>query len=64
MNGQKFLGYAFAGGLLLLLADVAPGIAMGTAGLILLAATLNNAGQLTAAANFVQQYTGTQKKGQ
>lgn len=58
MNGQKILGYAVAGGILLLVADVAPGIAVGTAALIALAATLQHASQLQAGAKFISQATG------
>jgi hypothetical protein len=46
LNGQKLVGYAVAGGVLLLLADVSPRLAVGSTGLILLYAVLSHGGQL------------------
>lgn len=59
LNGQKMLGYGVAGSILLVLADVAPRLAVGTAGLILLATVLTHGEQLTTLAGWISQSTGT-----
>lgn len=56
---QKLLGYAVAGGILLVIADVAPTLAVGTASLILLGVALNKGTQLTALSKFISQTTGS-----
>lgn len=58
LTGQKLLGYAVAGGILLILADISPKIAVGTTGLMLLAVGLSHANQLTNAANWIGSATG------
>lgn len=59
LNGTKLLGYAVAGGILLVLADVAPKVAVGTTGLILLAVGLSHSDQLYQLSNWIGQTTGT-----
>lgn len=64
LNGQKLLGYGVAGGILLLLADVAPKVAVGTTGLILLTVALSHANQLGTLAKWIGTATGNTQKGQ
>jgi len=59
LNGQKLLGYGVAGGILLILADVSPKVAVGTTGLILLAVGLSHADQFTTLAGWISSATGT-----
>lgn len=54
---QKLVGYAVAGGILLLIADVAPTVAAGTAGLILFGVVLTHSDQLTVVSKWIQQAT-------
>lgn len=54
---MKALAYCLAGGILLLIADVAPRVAVGTTGLILLGVALTHADQLDQLAQFIQQGT-------
>lgn len=59
LNGTKLLGYGIAGGILLILADTAPKVAVGTSGLILLAVALSHANQFTVLAKWISSATGT-----
>lgn len=59
LTGQKLIGYAVAGGILLILADISPKVAIGTTGLILLAVGLSHANQFTTLANWIKNATGT-----
>lgn len=59
LNGQKLVGYAVAGGILLVLADLAPKVAVGTSALMLLAVGLTHADQFTTLANWVSSATST-----
>lgn len=59
LTGPKLLGYAVAGGILLILADVSPKIAVNTTGLILLAVALSHANQFTTLAGWISTATGT-----
>jgi hypothetical protein len=64
LNGQKIVGYAVAGGVLLLLADVSPRLAVGTTGLILLYAVLAHSDQLGVLAKWIGTSTSSkQSKG-
>lgn len=54
---MKFVAYALAGGILLLIADVAPKLAMGTTALILLGTAMYHSDQLAAVGQFIQQGT-------
>lgn len=54
---HKLVGYAVAGGVLLLIADIAPTVAIGTAGLILFGVALTKADQLTVLSKWIQQAT-------
>lgn len=58
ISGTKLIGYAVAGGLLLLAGDIVPDLAEGTAGLIFLVALLNFSGQLTVLSNFLKSTLG------
>lgn len=59
LNGQKLIGYGVAGGILLILADVAPKVAVGTTSLILLTVTLSHANKLNTLAAWIATTTGT-----
>lgn len=63
LNGQKLVGYAVAGGVLLLLADVSPRLAVGSTGLILLYAVLSHGGQLSTLAKWIGTATSNTQKG-
>jgi hypothetical protein len=63
LNGQKLIGYGVAGGVLLLLADVSPKIAVGTTGLILLYAVVSHSNQLGTLASWINKATGITQKG-
>jgi hypothetical protein len=52
---RKVIAYCLAGGILLLVADVAPRVATATTGLILLGVALTHGQQLTAVSNFITQ---------
>lgn len=52
---NKVVAYCLAGGILLLVADVAPRVATATTGLILLGVALTHSQQLTAVSNFITQ---------
>ena len=54
---MKVVAYVFAGATLLAIAEVAPNLAVGTAGLILLASVLENPQRLTAFAGFLASST-------
>ena len=54
---QTFWAYAVAGGILLLVADVAPNVAAATTGLILLGVAMSHSNQLTAISQFVSSNT-------
>ena len=54
---QKVIAYTLAGGILLLIADVAPGFAVGTASVMLLSVALARSGQITSVSNFISQNT-------
>ena len=59
LTGQKLLGYGVAGGILLILADIAPKVAVGTSALILLAVGLSHANQFSTLATWIGTATGT-----
>lgn len=55
---HRVVGYAVAGGILLVIADIAPGFAVGTASLILLGVALTKSNQLAVISKFISQNTG------
>lgn len=57
MNGKKALAYIVGGSILIVLAEVAPGFAVGTAGLIALWAVLSHANQLTTLSSWITAAT-------
>ncbi len=59
LTGQKLLGYGVAGGILLILADISPKVAVGTTALILLAVGLSHADQFKTLAAWISTATGT-----
>lgn len=54
----KIAGYAVAGGILLIVADIAPRVAIATTGLLVFAVVLSNPQQLTAISSFISSSTG------
>lgn len=57
-NLAKIVGYAVAGGILLIIADTAPKVAIATTGLLVFAVVLTNSQQLTAIGSFISSATG------
>lgn len=57
LNGEKLLGYGVAGGILLILADISPRVAVGTTALILLAVSLAHADQFRTLAGWISKTT-------
>jgi hypothetical protein len=56
---KKVVAYCVAGGILLLIADEAPKVAMGTTGLILLGVALTHSDQIKAVSTFITKNTGS-----
>lgn len=59
LTGEKMIGYAVAGGILLLLADISPKVAVGTTGLMLFAAALSHTNEIKTLAGWIARATGT-----
>ena len=58
---NKVVAYCLAGGILLLIADVAPRVATATTGLILFGVAITHSQQLTSISNFISQNVNTSR---